>query len=187
MIIAVPVRRSFRLIPAFLAVWAALLIAPFSAAAAGSVQAAGKPPLAIPRLSAPPRIDGQIEPGIWEKEALRLDSFFQLTPKAGEPASMKTVAYIGYDAKAIYFAFRCLDPEPRKIRASITNRDGCLEDDWVIAFIDTFNEKRRAATFGVNPAGIQMDFVRMEEGGNDNMDDSWDAVWEADAKIDDLG
>ncbi|MCX6558894.1 MAG: DUF5916 domain-containing protein [Candidatus Aminicenantes bacterium] len=143
--------------------------------------------LEIPRLSAAPRIDGFIEPGIWEKEALRLDNFVQLSPKAGEPTTMKTIAYVGFDAKAVYFAFRCIDPEPKKLRASITRRDGCLDDDWIIVFLDTFNEKRRAATFGVNPVGVQMDFVRIEEGGNDNMDDSWDTDWNSEGRIDDQG
>lgn len=170
--------------PALLLALAALLLPSF---ASGQAKAPEKAPLEIPRLTTAPRIDGFIEPGIWEKEALRIDGFVQLAPKAGEPAAMKTIAYVGFDQKAVYFAFRCLDPEPKKIRASITQRDGCLDDDWMVVFLDTFNEKRRAATFGVNPAGVQMDFVRMEEGGSDNMDDSWDAAWDSGGKVDDLG
>ncbi len=171
-------------VPALLLALAALL-AP--SAASGQAKPPEKARLEIPRLTTPPRIDGVIEPGVWEKEALRIDGFVQLAPKAGEPAAMKTIAYVGFDSKAIYFAFRCLDPEPKKLRACVTQRDGCLDDDWMVVFLDTFNEKRRAATFGVNPVGVQMDFVRMEEGGNDNMDDSWDAAWDSDGKIDDLG
>jgi len=190
MIVRASIRRMTRYLRLTAPVASFLMAAGFMSLLPASVfssQTGGKAPLSIPRLSAPPRIDGQIEPALWEKEALRLDSFFQLTPKAGEPATMTTIAYVGYDAKALYLAFRCLDPEPKKVRASVTNRDACLEDDWVIAFIDTFNEKRRASTFGVNPVGVQMDFIRIEEGGNDNMDDSWDTVWEADGRVDDRG
>ena len=104
----------------------------------------------------------------------------------GEP-SEKTVAYIGHDEKNIYFAFMCSDSEPDKIRASITARDRCLEDDWIAVFLDTFNEKRRAFTFFINPLGIQMDLIRTEEGGNDNMDDSWDTVFRSEGKIDEQG
>jgi hypothetical protein len=32
-----------------------------------------------------------------------------------------------------------------------------------------------------------MDFIRMEEGGNDNMDDSWDAVFYTDGRVDETG
>jgi hypothetical protein len=84
----------------------------------------------------------------------------------------KTTADIGFDAKNPYWAFRGLVARPGQIRASVTNRDGAMDDDWVIVFLDTYDEKRRAATFAVNPIGVQMEFVHIEEGGNDNMDAS---------------
>jgi len=141
----------------------------------------------IPRLSHPPKIDGILENPLWEKEALKIVDFVQFAPKEkGEP-SEKTVAYVGYDQKNLYFAFRCYDSEPKKIRASVTNRDGCIDDDWILVFLDTFNEKRRAFSFIINPIGIQFDCIRTEEGGSDNMDDSWDTVFSSDGKMDDEG
>jgi hypothetical protein len=159
-------------------------------AAAASIAGAGaqaKTPLNIPRIKTAPKIDGVLDSGLYEKEFLRIDGFVQLAPKAGEPSTQKTTAYIGYDEKAIYIAFRCEDTDAGRLRASVTNRDGAMDDDWVIVFLDTFNEKRRAASFAVNPIGVQMDFVRVEEGGNDNMDPSWDTVWEAEGKVDSQG
>ena len=156
-------------------------------AAAASIAWAGaqaKKPLNIPRITTAPKIDGVLDPGLYEKEFLRIDDFVQYAPKAGEAAKQKTTAYIGYDEKNIYFAFRCEGAEADKIRASVTNRDGAMDDDWILVLLDTFNEKRRAFAFGVNPIGIQMDFIRIEEGGNDNMDPSWDTAWEADGRID---
>jgi len=141
----------------------------------------------IPRLTHKPKIDGVIENPLWEKEALKIENFLQFAPKEkGEP-SQKTVAYIGYDHKNLYFAFRCYDSEPEKIRASVTNRDGCIDDDWIFVFLDTFNEKRRAFSFIINPLGIQFDCIRTEEGGSDRMDDSWDTVFYSDGKIDQEG
>jgi hypothetical protein len=101
--------------------------------------------------------------------------------------SEKTVAYIGYDEKNLYFAFRCYDSQPQKLRASITTRDNCLDDDWILIFLDTFSEKRRAVSFFINPVGVQGDAIRTEEGGNDRMDTSWDTVFASDGKIDDKG
>lgn len=140
--------------------------------------------LPIPQLSKAPKIDGVLDNPLWENEALKIEQFYQLTPKENGPPSEKTVMYIGYDKKNLYFAIKCYDSEPGRIRASITNRDQCIEDDWVAVFLDTFNEKRRAPSFIVNPLGIQMDCIRIEEGGNDNMDFSWDAVFFSDGKID---
>ena len=141
----------------------------------------------IPKLANAPKIDGLLDNPVWEEEALKIEDFLQFTPKEkGEP-TQRTIAYLGYDQANLYFAFRCFDTEPGKIRASITNRDNIMDDDWVVVFLDTFNEKRRAFTFILNPLGVQLDCIRTEEGGNDMMDASWDTVFYSDGNIDDEG
>jgi hypothetical protein len=145
---------------------------------------APKDPLRIPRLATAPKIDGVLDNPIWETEALKIENFIQLAPKENGTPTERTVAYLGFDEKNLYIAFRAFDSQPSKVRCSITKRDGCMEDDWVFAMIDTFNEKRRAFSFLINPAGVQMDMMRVEEGGNDNMDDSWDTVFYSDGKAD---
>jgi hypothetical protein len=165
----------------------ALMVA---AAVAGAIPSGAQTPapvkeaLKIPRLSHPPKIDGVLDNPIWTTEALKIEKFVQLTPKENGVPTEKTVAYLGYDEKNLYIAFRAFDSQASKIRCSITKRDNCMEDDWVFVMLDTFNEKRRAFSFLLNPAGIQMDMMRIEEGGNDNMDPSWDTVFFSDGKID---
>jgi len=144
-------------------------------------------PLLIPLLSKAPKIDGILESAEWEEETLKFEEFFQLAPKEGGLPTEKTVMYMGYDRKNLYIAIKCYDHEPDKIRASITNRDQCMEDDWVVVFLDTFNEKRRALSFLSNPLGVQMDCIRIEEGGNDNMDFSWDVAFTSSGRIDEDG
>lgn len=151
------------------------------------VLSVSKEPLTIPKFSKAPKIDGVLDNPLWEEQALKIEDYHQLSPKEMGTPSEQTVTYIGYDEKNIYFAFRCFDSEPDKIRASITNRDQCIEDDWIVVFLDTFNEKRRAFSFLLNPLGVQMDCIRMEEGASDNMDFSWDAVFSSDGNIDDQG
>jgi len=143
--------------------------------------------LTIPKLSNSPKIDGALENPLWEEEALKIEDFVQLTPKEKGTPSEKTIAYIAYDHKNLYFAFRCYDSEIKKIRACVTNRDNCIDDDWIAIFLDTFNEKRRAFSFIINPIGVQMDMIRTEEGGNDQMDESWDTVFYSDGKINEEG
>lgn len=48
-------------------------------------------------------------------------------------------------------------------------------------------KKRRAQSFLSNPLGVQMDCIRIEEGGNDNMDFSWDAAFTSGGKINEDG
>lgn len=141
----------------------------------------------IPRLKEAPKIDGVLDNPIWEEQALKIQDFLQFTPKEKGIPTQKTVAYAGHDQKNLYFAFRCYDSEAKKIRASITNRDNIIDDDWVVVILDTFDEKRRAFTFILNPLGVQLDAIRTEEGGSTNMDGSWDTVFYSDGKIDDQG
>lgn len=159
----------------------ALLLSPFFS------HSSTKETLKVPKLSHIPKIDGILENPLWEKEALKIENFVQYTPKEKGTPSEKTVAYIGYDHKNLYIAFRCYDSEVKKIRASVTNRDNCMNDDWIYISLDTFNEKRRAFTFIINPIGVQVDAIRTEGGGNDNMDTSWDTVFYSDGKIDEQG
>ncbi len=145
---------------------------------------AAKEPLRIPRLAEAPKIDGVLDNPVWTEGALKIENFVQLSPKENGVPTERTVAYLGYDEKNLYVAFRAFDSQAGKVRCSITKRDGCVEDDWVFVMLDTFNEKRRAFSFLINPAGVQMDMMRVEEGGNDNMDDSWDTVFTSDGKVD---
>jgi hypothetical protein len=156
----------------------------FPGALLAGAQPQAKPPLDIPRLSHAPKIDGVLDNPIWEKEALKIEDFVQLTPKENGPPTEKTVAYVGYDEKNLYLAFRCFDSDPAKVRCSITSRDNIIDDDWILLMLDTFNEKRRAFSFFLNPAGIQIDAMRTEEGGSDNFDLSWDTVFDSAGTID---
>jgi len=141
----------------------------------------------IPFLSHAPKIDGVLDNDLWEREALKIEEFLQFLPKENEKPTQKTVVYLGRDKKNLYIAFRCFDTEPQKIRASVTNRDNIMDDDWVLVSLDTFNEKRRAFWFILNPLGIQLDAIRVEEGGDDNLNVSWDTVFYSDGQIDDQG
>ncbi|MBN1224103.1 MAG: carbohydrate binding family 9 domain-containing protein [Candidatus Aminicenantes bacterium] len=141
----------------------------------------------LPKLSEAPKIDGVLDNPVWEQEALKIEDFFQMTPKEMGQPTERTAAYIGYDEKNLYIAFRCYDSDPSKIRASVTSRDNSLEDDWILLMLDTFNEKQRAFGFMINPLGVQTDFLRIESGGNDNMDLSWDMVFESAGRIDGEG
>ncbi|MCP2598345.1 carbohydrate binding family 9 domain-containing protein [Candidatus Aminicenantes bacterium AC-335-L06] len=142
----------------------------------------------IPRLSHKPKIDGVLENPIWE-EAVKLENFTQYEPKEGAEPSEKTVAYIGYDSKFLYFAFYCYDSEPNKIRASLTKRDKARGDDFITIYLDTFNDKKRAFVFRINPKGIQSDGIFTESGrgrrrgGWEKIDFNWDTYFLSDGKI----
>lgn len=146
----------------------------------------------IPALEKPPAIDGTLDNPEWAT-ALVLDSFTQYEPVEGAPPTERTVAYIGYDPRYLYIAVRCYDSNPRGIRACLVQRDMVQGDDEVTIYLDTFNDKKRAFVFKVNPCGVQTDGIftetrRMGRGmGFDRVDKSWDTYFRSAATIDEKG
>jgi len=147
----------------------------------------------IPEFTSPPKIDGKLENPLW-KEAVVLDTFTQYEPQEGASPSEKTVVYIGYDKKNLYIGIHCFDSNSKAIRASLTNRDSVYGDDEVTIYLDTFNDKKRAFVFQVNPCGIQTDGIYTEtrrrgrgRGGFFGFDRNWDTFFLSDAHIDDSG
>ena len=146
----------------------------------------------IPEFISPPKIDGKLENPIWKSGAV-LDAFTQYEPQEGARPSERTLVYIGYDKKNIYIAVRCFDSNTKKIRASLTNRDSVYGDDEVTIYLDTFNDKKRAFVFQVNPCGIQTDGIYTETRrrgrgrGFSGFDRSWDTFFLSGAQIDETG
>ena len=81
-----------------------------------------------------------------------------------------------YDAEALYFAFRCLDTQPEKIRTTISRRDNAFSDDWVGVSLDSSRAGQLAYHLFVNPSGIQMDALQSGSTGEDFAPD-W--VWQS--------
>ncbi len=147
----------------------------------------------VPRLNTPPKIDGELENPLWEKGAV-LDTFTQYEPQEGAQPTEKTVAFIGYDSKNLYIAVRCYDSNPKAVRACLTQRDKVMGDDGITVYLDTFNDKKRAFAFQVNPCGVQVDGIYTEErrrgrgrGGFFGFDRNFDTFFYTNAQIDEAG
>ncbi|MGZ5478880.1 MAG: DUF5916 domain-containing protein [Candidatus Aminicenantales bacterium] len=120
----------------------------------------------------PPAIDGRLDDAVWGKTpSVVLERTF--IPDFGREASERTVATMAYDAENLYFAFKCYDREPDKIKAAIAARDTIRSDDFICINLDSFNDRQSLYAFYVNPLGIQTD-SRYASG---NEDFSVDLVW----------
>ncbi|MFT3693187.1 MAG: DUF5916 domain-containing protein [Kofleriaceae bacterium] len=128
-------------------------------------------------------VDGHLDEPCWQK-APKQTNFVQHFPgDGGKPAQQTSFAVI-YDDKAIYVGVWSDDPEPDKLKALLTRRDtDALADEIIIAF-DSYHDHRTAYMFQLNAAGVQRDSLMFDDS---NQDDTWDAVWTGDAKINDHG
>ncbi len=139
-------------------------------------------PRSIPKFDKAPVIDGNPNDEIWKK-AMVFKDFIQTQPGDNIAASKPTEAYVGYDEKNFYIAFKCWD-EKDKVRASLVARDRVFNEDNVRFWLDTYNDQRRAYVIGFNPLGIQQDGIVTENQGTDF---NVDIVMESKGMLQDYG
>jgi len=135
-------------------------------------------PLMPYKTDTPPVIDGVLDDPVWA-QAPQETGFKTYYPDYGKDMREVTIVYYAYDRENLYFAYRCYDSEPAKIKASIAARDTIRRDDWVCLNLDTFNDKQSLYALYVNPLGIQAD-SKFE--GNQE-DYTVDVVWYSAGKI----
>jgi hypothetical protein len=122
----------------------------------------GNTSVALPRFDAPVSVDGQLGEPQWQGAA-RLTGFSQFNPVDGRAALDSTVAFVWYGPDAIYFGARAYAPAGT-VRGTLADRDRIQNDDHIQFILDTFNDRRQAFVFAVNPLGVQSDGIRTEGG-----------------------
>ncbi|MGH7526965.1 MAG: DUF5916 domain-containing protein [Gemmatimonadales bacterium] len=170
----------------------ALLLLLQGSATGGVVEGKGSPTAEIPRLEVAVRIDGLLDEPAWS-QATRLTGFWQYQPVDGRPAEEATEVLVWYAPDAIHFGVIARDRNPAAIRATVADRDNIDNEDHVVLDLDTFHDRRRAFSFGVNPLGVQSDGVRSEGSGQvsslvpGSTDKNPDFTWESKGRITDRG
>lgn len=123
----------------------------------------GQITVSIPRVRDEPRVDGQLTEGVWAGAAL-LTGFSQYSPVDGVPAADSTEVRVMYSERALFVGIRAFESHGAVI-VTRADRDRIAGDDHIRLMLDTFNDRRRAVVFGVNPFGVQSDGT-YAEGGN---------------------
>src|SRR5438270_8009856 len=137
--------------------------------------------LTIRKLDSPIVLDGDVSDSAWA-DAFRVDGFVEYSKGDNTAPPVKTTAWLAYDDRYFYAAFRCDDPHPNAIRAPFVDRDQVLADqDYVSVILDTQNDRKAAAVFRVNPRGVQTDSVLND--ANQTEDFSPDFFYESAARI----
>jgi hypothetical protein len=121
--------------------------------------------LALPKVTGTVRIDGVLTDSAWQSAAV-LTGFSQYAPVDGTAAVDSTDVMVMYTDHAIYFGIRAFEPHGA-VHATMADRDRIGADDHVQLLIDTFNDRRRAYAFTVNPFGVQMDGMFTDQSGTD--------------------
>ncbi len=118
-------------------------------------------------------LDGKITEEVWTNPAV--EDFTQKDPKEGEKASEKTKVWVAYDDNYFYCAAKLYDSHPDSIISRLARRDNFGDSDWFALAVDSYNDKKTAFYFIVNPAGSIEDGVFYNDSWSDA---SWDGVWD---------
>ena len=124
-------------------------------------------------------IDGKLDEAAWQA-APKQGSFTQRFPKDGAKPTLDTQFSVLYDDEALYIAVWADDPEPHRIRRTLSRRDLDINADAVIVGIDSFHDRRTAYVFQLNAAGVQRDMLLFDDS---KQDDTWDAVWTGETSV----
>jgi len=148
-----------------------------------AVSQEARPHVRIGWTDTPPIIDGRMDEAVWH-EGGRIDQLTQVLPDTGQVPSQRTEIRILTDGETLFVGFRCFDTDPERIVANRMLRDGFpFFDDRVGIVLDTFNDRRNGYFFETNPRGMRHDALLEGE----SFEISWDAIWFAEASIDEAG
>ena len=114
--------------------------------------------LSVPRIEGQSVvIDGILDEEVW-REATLFSGFYQYLPVDGRQELDSTHVYVWYSPTAIHFGVKAYETHG-EVRATLADRDKIANDDYVYILLDTYNDKRQAFVFGVNPLGQQADGI----------------------------
>ncbi len=133
------------------------------------------------KITASIKIDGNLNEPVWKTATPATDFIeYRPTPGALEPNSNRTEIYILYDNTSIYVGGYCHEKSVDSISKELVGRDRIGNSDFLGVIFDTYNDKINASGFYVTPYGEQFD-AKYSTGGNE--DDTWNAVWLSEAKM----
>jgi hypothetical protein len=126
-----------------------------------------------------PKIDGYLNDAVWNK-AIEYSDFKMVEPDINHQPTEKTTLKILYDKNNLYFGIFCYDSNPALITANSMKTDyRGRSNDTVRILLDTFQDKRNAYVFFINPKGARSDGLAYGEHFSLN----WDGIWDAKTKI----
>jgi len=136
------------------------------------------------RIAQAPRIDGRLDDVVYT-QVPAFSGFIQADPAEGEPETERTEAYVLFDNRNVYVAFRCWDSHADTLVATEMRRDNnrINQSDHVAVSFDTFYDGRNGYQFTLTAAGGLRDGTIVDEG----IEVDWNGVYEARAARDDQG
>ncbi len=142
----------------------------------------------IQLASKSPRIDGSLDDPVWSMTHPITD-FVQEDPDNMAGPTEKMEVFLTYNDRTLFVAARLYDSVPDEIARQLAPRDdwyGAFDDqaDWFSIDLDSRHDHQTAFSFAVNASGVISDEMVYNDA---DYDTDWNAVWNAEVQIDELG
>ncbi len=141
--------------------------------------------IAALRTESPIKLDGILDEADWAK-ASHISNFSQRELNENMPATERTEVAVLFSGSDLFIGVWCFDREPDKIIAQKMKWDFEYgnEDNFEVV-LDTYDDKRNAYLFIINPNGAQYDALVTDNSRRTNVD--WNGVWYVGAARTDKG
>jgi hypothetical protein len=141
------------------------------------------PTIRAARLTGGITLDGRLDEPAWAG-ATPATSFVQIDPKEGAPPTERTEVRVLVGNGSLWIGARMYERNPANMRPRLTRRDEQVDGDIFVVIFDPRHDHLSGYYFRISAGGALRDAV----GTNfENLDLSWDAVWDAKVQRDSLG
>lgn len=154
---------------------AALTILSLTLCGAGSGPSERKRITARPRGEAAIVVDGRLDEAPWQEASVGRN-FIERTPYPGTPAAVRTEFKVLYDEDTVYIGVIVYSDVPPRDWERARDSFGVFDDDAISLKLDVRLDRRTTLGFVTNAAGVQLDYVAVENGSD--LRREFDAIWD---------
>ena len=137
-------------------------------------------------------IDGILEEAVWQETDAATDFWMSYpTDDARANADIQTEVMMSYDDNFIYLGITCKGSGPYVIPSLKRDNPNFWQGDAFSVVFDPVNERTNGFSFGVNPAGVQLESLITGQTGTrgsnnrQGINDAWDNKWFVNTQIHD--
>jgi hypothetical protein len=151
-----------------------------------SIKVQAAEPIMLEAAEAPIQIDGSLSDAAWQR-ATKYEVWYETNPGDNIEPAVKTVGYVTYDSRFLYFGVEASDPNPNAISAPYADHDQISgnTDDYVGVLLDTRNDGKSGYLFLLTARGVQYDAITDDAGSGE--DNSPDFFWDSAARVHEKG
>jgi hypothetical protein len=167
------------------------IASPLSAQVSGGAARTPVDPLSLPRpvmtalkIQGGINIDGRLDDAAWARATPTSETWIQITPEPGMPASESTVVRILYDDDKLYIGAVMHDSNVGALSVPGLEQDFDTPNSDIFGFaLDTYHDKQNGFVFAVNPAGAMFDAQAFDD--QRSITTAWEGITEVRTTITD--